>query len=223
VTASRAALALSSILLAGCAYDRALKITEIGPGRVELYLDEDPNQVLALHGQTLAWRATDPAGVNPPVDGQIDLIGEIRGGRFLIVFEDANYSGGPARSSYANFFNQSVEAIVVQGGALPLVDPARAYAYRVSGRNVLYVFPFFFAYHDADDTVRFGPSPRPNLGGDFTEDQSLVNVTLTEAVGIARGQTLRRHTATVNNVERPADRNLEGDWRDDDESYGTLD
>jgi hypothetical protein len=24
-------------------------------------------------------------------------------------------------------------------------------------------------------------------------------------------------------VERPADRNLEGDWRDDDESYGTLD
>lgn len=221
--APRGALIVVSAALAACIQARKLEISEVGAGRLELYLDEPANYSLRLAGQTLAWRAEDPSGANPALEGQIPLVDAIEGGQFVVVFEDSAAPPGATASSYTNFFNQSVRGIAVPTGALGPVDAARSYAFRVSGHEFRYVFPFFWAYDDTDDTVQFGPQPRPTLGGAWTKDDSLVNVVRTQASGLVRGRTLRRHTATVNGVKTPIDRNLEADWRDDDESFGTAD
>jgi hypothetical protein len=140
----------------------------------------------------------------------------------VVVFEDQNAPPGATPSTYNNFFNQSVRGLAVPTGALGAVDPARSYAYRVSGHWFRYIFPFFYTYDDTDDTVQFGPEPRPSLGGAWTKDDSLVNVVRTQAAGLVRGQTLRRHTTQVNGVDTPLDRDQEADWRADDETYGTA-
>jgi hypothetical protein len=180
--------------------------------------------MLELEGQTLEWRSVDNSNptMNTPLSGSIDLVGSLDGGQFIVVFEEPGHPGAGSTAFYSNFFNQSVLGIEVAQDALGPVDPTRAYAFRVHGHVFHYVFPFFYYYVDSDDTVRFGPLGRPNIGGSFTEDNSLEPVTRTQAVVRTKGRTIRRKTTVVNTVDTPADRDREADWQTDDESYGAA-
>jgi hypothetical protein len=217
------AVPLALLALCGCTQNRKLWINEVGAQRLELYLDEPNGNALALHGQTLDWVALDPSGVNAPQSGSIDLSGSIPGGGFLVLFEDP--SGPPGGSTPANvddFFHRSRAGLAVAPDALGPTDSALGYAFRVHGHEFRYVFPFFYTYDDTDDTVRFGPRGRPNIGGTFTEDNSLQPVTRTPTMGQTKGRTIRRKTVGVGGVDSPVDRDREADWQTDDESWGSA-
>ncbi len=156
---------------------------------------------MEVEGQTLEWRSVDNSNptMNPPLSGSIDLVGSLDGGQFIVVFEEPGHVGAGSTAFYSNFFSQSVLGIEVAQDALGPVDPTRAYAFRVHGHVFHYVFPFL----DSDDTVRFGPLGRPNIGGSFTEDNSLEPVTRTQAVARTKGRTIRRKTTVVNTSTRP--------------------
>lgn len=218
----RVTLAVAAALV-GCTASRELEITEVGAGIVELHLNEAVGNQLRLADQSLRFLSTDNSGATPDVSGQVDLIGDIDAGEFIVVFEVAGYSGAPVQQSFTNFTGSSVEGIAVAQGTFGSVDAARSYAFRVYGRRFRYIFPFFYTYDETDDAVTFGPRPRPALGGSYAEDGSLDQVVRTPAQGLTRGQTLRRRAPTVNGVKRPVDRDLEADWRADDESWGEAD
>jgi hypothetical protein len=218
--ARRCALVVVGLALAACTQSRGLKISEIGAGRVELYLNEPNTNALDLGGQTLDWQAVDPSGTNLSHSGSIDLGGSLDGEQFFVVFEQPGHTGVPTTEFYNNFNNQSVKGLEVAPTTLGPVDPALAYAFRVHGRQLRYIFPIFYTYDETDDTVRFGPRGRPNIGGTFTEDYSLDPVIRTQAVGLTKGRTIRRKTTQIGTLDTPADRDLEADWQTDDESYG---
>jgi hypothetical protein len=200
-----------------CTQARQLKISEVGAGRLELYLLEDSSHHLDLGGQTLTWAALDSTGAL--TSGQIPLVSGLDGGQFLVLWEDPQNSVGPATASYNNFFGQSVLGVSVPVDSLGPVDPLRSYSFRVHGRQFRYIFPFFYTYDETDDEVRFGPTPRPSLGGQFSENGLLQPVERTPTSGRTRGKTLRR-VAPVNDI--PVDRDREADWTPDDESWGTA-
>jgi len=220
---SLVALSLAVLALCACTQNRKLWISEVGAQRLELYLDEPNGNALALGGQTLDWVAVDPMGVNAPQSGSIDLSGSIPGGGFVVLFEDPS---GPAVGSTPatvnDFLNRPVPGLAVAPSALGPTDPALGYAFRVHGHEFRYVFPFFYTYDDTDDTVRFGPPGRPNIGGTFTEDGSLQPVNRTPTVRQTKGRTIRRKTTSPNGVDIPVDRDREADWQTDDESWGTA-
>jgi hypothetical protein len=209
---------------AACTVHRQLWISEVGAGRLELYLAEDPNASLDLAGHTLEWQANDPSGVTST--GRIDLTGgTVPGGQYVVVWEGAGPTGAVTPSNFNNFHNQSVLGLETAPGALGPTDSNTAYAFRVHERHSRYVFPIFYETTETDDEVRFGPGTRPNLGGSFSEDHmALDQVDRTAAVGLTKGRTIRRKTvANAANVDIPVDRNREADWQTDDESYGAPD
>ena len=220
---SLVAVSLAVLSLCACTQNRRLRISEVGAQRLELYLDEPNGNALALQGQTLDWVAVDPSGMNAPHSGSIDLAGSIPGGGFLVLFEDPSVApGGATPSTVDDFFHRSRPGLAVAPDALGPTDPTLGYAFRVHGHEFRYVFPFFYTYDDTDDTVRFGPPGRPNIGGAFSEDGSLQPVTRTPTMGQTKGRTIRRKTTRINGVDTPADRDREADWQADDESWGSA-
>jgi hypothetical protein len=210
------ALAALVAAAAACGTHRKLRITEVGAGVVELYLDEPTDHVIDLSRMEFAVAVSDPMA-GPPTVTRFDLVGELRGGEFVVVFEEAGNTTGPGAASYTNFFGNSVNGISVPVGSLGIVDPARSYAMRVQGEYTISAFPFWVK-HSADDVVTFGPRPRPTLGGTFTENGTRDTVERTVAVGLTRGRTIRRRV--VSGV--PQDTDSEADWRGDDEGFGQL-
>ncbi len=208
-------------LLAGCTATRGLRITEVGVGVLELYLDEPPDHTLSLSDHVLEFKSVDPATGTTEV-GSIELFGSLDGGKFMVVWEAPNHTGPPISASYTNFHQRSVDGIAVEPGALGVVDNARSYAYGVSASLYRYVFPFFYALDESDDVVTFGPRPRPSVGGAFAETGALDSVMRTLAQGIFRGRTVWRKAPSVNGVNTPQDNDTEADWREDDESFGTA-
>jgi hypothetical protein len=222
---SRSLVALSLVVLALCActQNRRLWISEAGAQRLELYLDEPSTNTLALGGQTLDWVAIDPSGMNSPHSGSIALAGKLDGGGFVVLFEDPSGPPGGASPGFVDdFFSRSRAGLAVATDALGPTDSALAYAFRVHGHEFRYIFPFFYTYDDTDDTVRFGPPGRPNIGGAFMEDGSLQPVTRTPTVMQTKGRTIRRKTNPNLAVDTPVDRDKEADWQTDDESWGTA-
>jgi hypothetical protein len=212
-----------AVALLGCTAEWELKITEVGAGIVELHLNEAAGSQLVLADHAIQFLSTDNSGATANESGQLELIGSLGGGEFLVVFEVAGYTGAPVQQSFTTFTGSNVPGIAVAEGSFGAVDPARSYAYRLYGRRFRYIFPFFYTYDETDDVVTFGPRPRPSLGGTYAEDGSLDQVVRTRAQGLSRGQTLRRRAPTVNGVKTPVDRDLEADWRADDESWGQAD
>jgi hypothetical protein len=220
---SLVAVSLAVLSLCACTQNRRLWISEVGAQRLELYLDEPNGNALALPGQTLDWVALDPSGMNAPQSGSVDLAGSIPGGGFLVLFEDPSVApGGATPATVDDFFHRSRAGLAVAPNALGPTDPMLSYAFRVHGHEFRYIFPFFYTYDDTDDTVRFGPPGRPNIGGAFSEDGSLQPVTRTPTVGQTKGRTIRRKTTRINGVETPADRDREADWKPADESWGSA-
>lgn len=211
-----ALLALSS--LAACTADRGLKLTEVGVGVVELYLDEPSDKTLRLDDVELRWMSHGSGG-SAPEQGTIELSGSIDGGDYLVLFEETGHTGPPARRSYTNYDNQGVPGMAVAVGTFGTVDNARSYAYRVYQKRYIYIFPFFYRIEEVDDVVTFGPTPRPAIGGAFLLNGDLDNVQRTPTSTI-RGQTVWRKTRNVNGVDVPRDTDTEENWRQDDESYG---
>ena len=193
----------------------------MGAGRLELYLAEEPNNALDFAGHTLEWRSNDPGGASST--GRIDLAGgALRGGQYLVVWEGGGPAGAVTPSTYTNFHNQSVLGLETAPGALGPVDSASSYAFRVHESHSRYVFPFFYVTQETDDEVRFGPGVRPNLGGQFSEEQMHPVVDRTPAVGVVKGRTIRRKTVqSPAGVDVPVDRDREADWQTDDESWGS--
>ena len=220
---SRSLVALSLVVaaLCACTQQRKLWISEVGAQRLEVYLDEPTTNTLALAGQTLEWTALDPNGAT--VSGSIRLSGQLAGGGLLVLFEDpTGPPGGSTPGFVDDFFHRSRAGLAVAPAALGPIDPALAYSFRVHGHKFRYVFPFFYTYDDTDDVVRFGPSPRPNNGGTFSEDNSLQPVDRTPTMGQTKGRTIRRKTNPNLQPDTPVDRDREADWQTDDESWGEV-
>ena len=155
---------LVSLAATGCGVHRKLKITEVQPNQVELYLDEPSDHRLNLTNMRYKW-ATNLSGANP-AGGEIDLsiAGELRGGQFLIIFEDGNHTGAPA----ARNFQPSIPGIVVQGGYFPSYGSTPGIAMGVSGKHRR-----GWVEDKVSDTVTFGAPPRPPAYGAFTQDNTL--------------------------------------------------
>jgi hypothetical protein len=124
--------------------------------------------------------------------------------------------GPPVEDTYTNFDNQSVRGFAIEPGTLGPLDNAKSYAYRVSGRHTRYIFPFFFAEDRTDDTLLFGPQPRPTIGGAFAEDGSLASILRSTTQSFLRGQSVWRRVRN----DIPIDSDEEANWRQDDESFG---
>src|SRR5688572_14404791 len=105
------ALVLLAPLALGCGVNRKLKITEVQPNQIELYLDEPSNNRLDLRSMKLKWTTTEPTS------GEINLgiAGEIRGGQYLMIYEFGSHSGPPAKRD----FQTNIPGIAVQGGTFP--------------------------------------------------------------------------------------------------------
>lgn len=212
---------LAALALCACTADRNLKITEIGTNAVELYLDEPADHTLVLSDQVLTIKSTAPDGSSPETK-TFELFGTMHGGEFLVVWEDPNYTGVPTYSDYVNFFNRNVPGIMVEAGTLGTFDNTRCYSYRVHGSRYRYIFPFFYAIDETDDVVKFGPQPRPDVGGTFHEDGSLAGVERTAAQGLTPGRTVWHRTRMVDGVEVPRDYDNEDDFREADENFGAI-
>jgi hypothetical protein len=210
-----------AIVLSGCTATRGLRISEVGVGVLELYLDEPADHRLSLADHVLEFESVDPA-TGAREQGSFELVGSLRGGEFLVVWEEQGHMGAPYRAAYTNFWQQVVDGIAVAPGALGTVDNARSYAYRVKARRKRYVFPFFYAVDVSDDAVTFGPRPRPSLGGAFAENGALDAVTRSVAQSTQRGRTVWRKAPSVGGVNIPQDGDTEADWREDDESFGVA-
>ena len=201
-----------------CTTHRGLMLTEVGDGALELYLDESADRTLPLRHVDLRWKSH--ADGADPEEGTVALTGEIRGGEYVVVWEKPGHTGVPSRENYTNFENQSVRGVAVAEGSFGAVDNARSYAFRIYQKRTVYVFPFFYRIERLDDVVTFGPRPRPEIGGTFSENGDLDEVERSAAVSTLRGQTVWRKLHEVNGVDVPRDADLESDWRQDDESYG---
>lgn len=219
---------LSAVAATACTQQRKLHMTEIGNGVVELYLDEPNDHSLALSDTVLRWQSVDHNTAGSDAHGEIALWGTLDGGKYMVVWEDPNHAGAPVYADYTNFDLESITGIVVGPDALGAVDPARSYAYRLKGHHFRYIFPFFYTYDDTDDEVRFGPNPRPSLGGAFQEDGHLGGnpndpnavVERTKAAGQVKGKSLRPSTLPLGSTSVPRDRDREIDWKNTNESYG---
>jgi hypothetical protein len=233
-----ATLALVLPSLAACTADRHLLISEVGFGAVELYLDEPADYTLDLSDQMLEVRTRVPDPSNPmqdiPYERSFELFGTLNGGEYLVIWEQPGRVGVPAYELYQNDDEEYVTAIAVEPGTLGpavmamggtvevSVDNTRPYSFRVHGKHTRYVFPFFYAYDVTDDTVTFGPGPRPEIGGAFTETGALNAVARRKAVGLTTGQSVWRKTRNTPAGDVPKDADTEDDWRQDDENFGKV-
>ncbi len=218
---------LGLFALQACTANRGLKISEVGVGVLELYLDEPAGNRLGLddHFVEIKTIITDP--MDPmrtiPWERTFELSGSLDGGEYLVLWEQPGRVGFPGYEFYDNFDSESVPGIAFEPGTLAptgAVDNTKPFSYRIHARRYRYVFPFFYAQDVTDDVVTFGPRPRPAIGGAFTETGALDGVMRSTAVTFARGQTVWRKTDNSTGVEIPQDFDTEDDWRQDDESFG---
>ena len=206
---------VAALALAGCTNERNLKITEVGLTAVELHLDEPRGNSFNLVDQRLYY--VNSAGYQ----SEIELFGTIPGDGWLIVWEKPGYTGNPVAVDYVNYYGRNVPGIQVKEGFFSNTN-ATSFAYRVTGRHTRYIFPFFFAYDDTEDVVKFGDSPRPTIGGSFTETNYLgANKVRTQGTGATPSKTISR---LWNRAPTPAmiDTDSEADWERKDDNFGAA-
>jgi hypothetical protein len=193
---ARAIPAVAVILcVVGCGVNRKLKLTEVQPNAIEVYLDEPSSHRLDLTNLKLTWAAKDAA--TPPTRGEINLGvgGTLDGGRFLIIWEDTNYIGAPVRQN----FQPSVAGIKVPSGSFPPYGNTPGVSVRVAGKHYR---SLFLVRDQVSDVVRFGPMPRPDRFGAFTEDGSLA----------AEKPSGNRSISRDFSAGAPVDTDSESDW-----------
>ena len=146
-------------LVCGCGVHRNLKITEVLPNQVELYLDEPASNRLDLTNMKLKWTLTDPTATPSVTTGELDLgiAGSLQGGQFLVIFENPNYSDVPV----AQAFHGPIAGIKVKDGFFPPYGGNPSAAMTVDGSHYRSFVVFVPVYQDkVNDVVTFGPSPR---------------------------------------------------------------
>ena len=193
IIARVAAVVLVAAFVGGCKLTRELKITEVQPHAVELYLAEPRENALDLTNMRLRWVVKDAA--TPPVRGQVDLgpAGSLEGGQYLVVYEDPHHTGGPVAAP----FRPWIPGIKVRPGFFPRYDGTPAVSMSVEGKHSR-----AGGRDEVSDVVRFGPMPRPKLGGEFKQDGSLA---------AARPEGNRSISRDFD-AEGPVDTDSEADW-----------
>jgi hypothetical protein len=185
--------------LVGCGVHRKLKVTEVQPNQVEIFLDEPANNQLDLTNMKFKWISQDhppaPAPAAQPTSGEVDLgvAGTLGGGKFLMIFEDSNYTGDPV----AQTFPGQTAGIKVKNGFFPGYGQNPSVSMGVDGTHSR-----SFVKDEVNDVVRFGPTPRPDLFGAFNEDGSLASVKPQGTQSVSR--TFSGST--------PVDTDSESDW-----------
>ena len=152
----------------GCTPHPKLKITEVAPGAVEIYLD-DPN-TLDLSRVTL----TSATGAS--FSNTLNLIGTMAARSYLVVYEEAGYTGQPVAATYtAPLTSVQCPGIKLSEDSFGWNLGNTNFAFRLSGssgRGPSGIAGLFYRHWDSDDVVRIGTRPRPQIGGNFTEDTS---------------------------------------------------
>lgn len=165
-----------SLAFSGCGIHRKLEVTEVMPNEVELFLDEPSNNQLDLTNMKFQWISTAPTMPTPTTTtGEVDLglVGPLRGGKFLMIFEDPNYTGDPVAQSFPG----NTAGIKVKNGFFPGYGSDPSVSMGINGSHYRTYIIFVPVYQDkVNDVVRFGPSPRPSLSGTFNEDNTLAGV-----------------------------------------------
>jgi hypothetical protein len=203
-------LGACALLLSACTVNRELLITEVGLKAVELHLAEPANNVLGLGDVFLEYKNSNGD------TGRVELSGQMPGGGYLIVFEDANHMGNPVAASYSNFSGRSVPGLMVRNGFFGNMQLGQSLSFRVSGRHFRLV-ALFPVWDRVDDVVLFGPQPRPAIGGVFLEDGSLANdFPRPPASNQSPQDTVSR--GFPNGTAQDA--NAERDWRTRPDSFG---
>jgi hypothetical protein len=203
----------AALVLASCTNDRNLKITEVGLTAVELHLDEPRGNSFNLVDQQ--FRYVNSAGYR----SELDLFGTMPGGGWLVIWEQPGYTGNPTSASYINYFGRTVPGIQVREGFFSSTN-ATTFAYRLTGRHTRYIFPFFFAYDDTEDVVKFGDGTRPSIGGAFVETGYLGAAKVrTQGTGATPSKTISR---LWSRATTPAmiDTDNEADWERKDDNFG---
>jgi hypothetical protein len=189
---------IGTLMFAGCAVHRDLRISEVGLHAVELYLAEESGNRLALADHTLKYKNSNGQ------EGEVDLgvFGTLPGGEWLVVWEEQNYSLTPVKEDFVNFYGRSVPGIKVSDG---FFGTGISYSYRVSGKHERGLIT-----DKTDDVVKFGAQPRPSIGGNFVEDGSLANK-------LPRGsRNISRKWGGIH----PIDNDREDDWEKKTQSLG---
>ncbi len=203
-------------MLAGCTVHRKLRITEVGLTSVELHLDEPADHTLALVDHRFVYKSSGG------VTSQIDLFGSIDGGKYLVVWEEAGYSGAPVSAGYTNWAQTSVPGIKVEEGFFGTPQAGETFACRVFGTHRR-----GSVTDKVDDVVKFGPwdpmdaaiPARPDLGGGaFAEDGSLKDKEREPGVGVIKAKTISRRWG----ANGPTDNDRENNWTEKNESFGSA-
>jgi hypothetical protein len=196
---------LLGLALAGCQKNRNLKLTEIGPNRVELFLDEPGDRHLNLTSINFAWisqvRAPSDRG-----DVSLGLVGSLQGQQFLVIFEDPNYMGPPV----AQDFRPNTPGIKVRDNFFPNYGDDPGVSMHVKGTHGGTSVLFVPTRETVGDLVSFGPRPRPTLAGTFNENGTLDRVKPQGSDSVSR-----RFSAGS-----PVDTDSEADWLLQTESIG---
>ena len=205
---NKSSIVLSAVALAlvsGCAVYRDLRITEVGFREVEIYLDEPADHTLALQDHVFSYIGSGGE------TNEFELFGSLDGGEFIVIWEDPHSADAPSAADYYNFDNRYVRGIRVPTGFFGTQTNTQSYAYRVHGRHKRGTIT-----DKVDDVVKFGPSPRPSIGGVFTETMGLTNATRTVRDGVIKAETVSRFWRAEGLVEN----DREDDWRMRRETFG---
>jgi hypothetical protein len=199
------ALVVASLALGGCGVNRKLKITEVQPNQIELYLDEPTDHRLDLTNMKFKW-ATNKANASP-ASGEIDLgiAGEIRGGQFFLIYEYSGHTGGPIVRN----FQANIPGIAVEPGYFPGYSDEPGISMGVTGKHRRSVF---LIEDKVSDGVTFGAPPRPAAYSSFTEDHSL------DGEKPVTNTSINRRF----NGAAPVDTNSESDWYAGPQSPGVA-
>ena len=199
------ALVLASLALGGCGVNRKLKITEVQPNQIELYLDEPTGNRLDLTNMKLKW-ATNKMNANP-ASGEINLgiAGAIRGGQFFMIYEYSGHTGAPI----ARNFQANIPGIALEPGYFPGYSDEPGISIGVTGRHRRSVF---LIEDKVSDGVTFGAPPRPAAYSSFTETHSLDMEKPSGSTSINRAF----------NGSTPVDTNSESDWSAGPQSPGVA-
>jgi hypothetical protein len=188
-----------SLPLLGCGVNRKLKITEVQPNQIEIFLDEPASNRLDLTNMKFKWISQDPTAQPASAEVDLGLVGTLDGGKFLMIFEDRNYTGAPV----AQNFPGPTAGIKVKNGFFPGYGHNPSVSMGVDGKHYRTYIIFVPVYQDeVNDVVRFGPRPRPALFGTFYEDGSLDGVKPVGSQSVSR--TFSGST--------PVDTDSESDW-----------
>jgi hypothetical protein len=184
-----------------------LLITEWRPETVEIYLDEIPGRTLDLADYAIAVKAKVDLIRDvdePDYEARANLVGNISGGEFLILFEEFGYSGPPITGTFTDPRTGSpVPGIKLPENFFGWNRGGASTALRLSGQGRDGV---------VDDLMLIGDRPRPSLGGSFIEDtSSAMRLPLPPGPGGSQTRTLSRKW----NSQHPVDNDKESDWRID--------